>query len=434
MFIYHMSEHFVEVYIKKFYKMTCVAFSLDGQQIATGSQNGRTYIWDTNTQKIIKELHDYDSAVSHLTYSKNGRLLATGSVDEDKVCIWNMETEERIRLEEPIESINSFAFSIDGQYIATGADRNLQIWNTSNGELLYSLEAGGNPLVAFSLTTVACCSQDASIQLWDAVEGTILHDIRPAHEDLITAIAINGTTLMTVSDDGYIKLWNIELAVETLLFITRYYNFTAVSFSPDGNSIATACSRRNDDDDDDDDDDIVVPLPLVVLFDITQGKISDRIILPDRSDSIDVLEYCQDGRLMGFGGMDRSEPATATQVIIWDSFPVAHVAPVEPFADLYVEQDTGFNVGDDDDDDDDFPGAYRSQGFIPAERIRQILRSNLAGKKQKQTKNKNKKQTKNKNKKQTKNNKNKKQTKNHKNHKNNKNKKQTKNHKNKKQI
>jgi hypothetical protein len=202
--------------------------------------------------------------------------------------------------------------------------------------------------------------------------------------------------------------------VETLIFRTRYYNFTSVSFSPDGNSIATACSRRNDDD-----DDIVVPLPLIVLFDITQGKISDRIILPDRSDSIETLEYCQDGRLMGFGGMDRSEPATATQVIIWDSFPVAHVAPVEPFADLYLDQDTGFNVGDD--DGYDSPGAYQSQGFVPAESIRQILRSNLAGKKQKlhQTKN-HKKQTKN-NKKQTKNHK--KQTKNNKkNHK-----KQTKN-------
>jgi WD40 repeat protein len=406
-----MSEQFVEVYIKKFYTMTCVAFSLDGQQIATGSQNGRTYIWDTNTQERIKELHDYDSAVSHLTYSKNGRLLATGSVDEDKVCIWNMETEERIWLDS-IESINSFAFSIDGKYIATGADRNLQIWDTSNGELLHSLEAGGNPLVAFSLTTVAC-SQDASIQLWDAVGGTILHDIRPAHKDLITAIAINDTTLMTVSDDGYIKLWNIELAVETLIFRTSYYNFTSVSFSPDGNSIATACSRRNNDD-----DDIVVPRPLIVLFDITQGKISDRIILPDRSDSIETLEYCQDGRLMGFGGMYSSETATATQVIIWDSFPVAPVAPVEPVADLYLDQDTGFNVGDD--DGYDSPGAYQSQGFVPAESIRQILRSNLAGKKQKlhQTKN-NKKQTKN----------HKKQTKNHKNNNNKNNKKQTKNHK-----
>jgi WD40 repeat protein len=47
-----------------------------------------------------------------------------------------------------------------------------------------------------------------SIQLWNAIGGVILRDIRPAHDDLITAIAINDTTLMTVSDDGYIKLWN----------------------------------------------------------------------------------------------------------------------------------------------------------------------------------------------------------------------------------
>jgi WD40 repeat protein len=79
-------------------------------------------IWDATTLKSRWVLKDHRHNISSITWSPDGRFLATGSWDQS-VIIWNVSTGKRAaKLTEGLdEVINSVAWSPDGKFLAATA-------------------------------------------------------------------------------------------------------------------------------------------------------------------------------------------------------------------------------------------------------------------------------------------------------------------------
>ena len=71
-----------------------------------------------------------------MSFSSDGKTLATGSVGMDKtIKLWNVETGQEIRtLSGHNNSVNSVSFSPDGKTLATGShDGTIKLWNGEYG-------------------------------------------------------------------------------------------------------------------------------------------------------------------------------------------------------------------------------------------------------------------------------------------------------------
>jgi len=104
--------------------------------------------WDSRLQK----LEGHTSWVNSVAFSPDGQLLASGSGDET-VRLWNPATGEQLqKLEGHTDSVKSVAFSPDGQLLASGSgDETVRLWNPATGEQLQKLEVGvGVGIVSFS--------------------------------------------------------------------------------------------------------------------------------------------------------------------------------------------------------------------------------------------------------------------------------------------
>ena len=96
-----------------------VAFSPDGQTLASGSDGMTVRLWDVVTGEHKHTLKGHTAGVTSVAFSPDGEMLASGSNDMT-VRLWDAVTGEPKRTRTYRKRINSVAFSPDGQTLAMG--------------------------------------------------------------------------------------------------------------------------------------------------------------------------------------------------------------------------------------------------------------------------------------------------------------------------
>jgi hypothetical protein len=110
----------------------CLAWSLDGETLISGSADCSIRTWNTKTWKQLAVLDEQIDTIHGIAISPNGRILASAS-SIDTTRLWNLENSQ------PISSIlyhegtvYSVSFSADGKLLATGCDDdNAYAWDVS---------------------------------------------------------------------------------------------------------------------------------------------------------------------------------------------------------------------------------------------------------------------------------------------------------------
>jgi WD40 repeat protein len=109
-----------------------LAYRVDGQEIATA--DGRRPIitlLDARTGQVTRILTGHSQPVSCVTYSRDGRLLASAAPGGG-VIVWAARSGERLMtLPSPSELADSIAFSPDGRSLAVPVGKQVRLWDLS---------------------------------------------------------------------------------------------------------------------------------------------------------------------------------------------------------------------------------------------------------------------------------------------------------------
>ena len=103
-----------------------LAFSPDGQTLASGNKYGAIYFWDTVTGDRKNAFDGHTDEVFALAFSPDGQTLASGSSD-GTVRLWDVRSGSPLQtLRGHTDSVTSVVFSPDGATLASGSlDRTL---------------------------------------------------------------------------------------------------------------------------------------------------------------------------------------------------------------------------------------------------------------------------------------------------------------------
>jgi WD40 repeat protein len=235
-----------------------VTFTPDGRYLATnvtGPGRDQIFFWDVaaGTMERTITLEREQGDAMDITFSPDSHYLAAatrtfgpGKRDLDarhpaNIVVWEIATGKVVQvLRGHSAAVNCVAYSRDGRLLASGSDDNtIRIWETRDGTCRHVLEGHTHKITRVAFrgdgAILASGSADRTVRTWDVAAGQPLRVLR-GHTYWVTGIAFNrdGTRLATCSNDRTVKLWEPESGTEVLT-LTRHLNeVKAVTFSSDG--------------------------------------------------------------------------------------------------------------------------------------------------------------------------------------------------------
>jgi WD40 repeat protein len=230
-----------------------VTFSADGRTLFSSSRDRTIRLWDMSTRKEAGVLLGHQGEVNKVFFSeKEQRVISVG--DESSLFLWDMRQIGTRAFIGHSDAVFSLRFSPDGKTIVTASnDKTARLWDVSCGGGDFSLycdkvsrviELGASAWdVAFSsdgkLFYIAL--SDGTVAVWSAESGARVATMS-GHEGDVYALdrSPDGALIASAGKDKTIRIWETSNHKQKIVLEGHTDSILDVSFSADQRYIASA--------------------------------------------------------------------------------------------------------------------------------------------------------------------------------------------------
>jgi WD40 repeat protein len=282
----------------------CITFSPDGSVLA-GAYTTQVVLWDVSSGEMITVLSGgsqegvagYNVGVGQISFSPDGIFLATANMDGVST-IWDVGTSSKVLSLTAVEALppKAIAYSPDGKLLANGGDAGIvRVWDAERGTELFSRELGGI-IHALSFSPdgkyLAAASEDGGIKVWDAGTGEVVSS-PPRQSGMYDIAFLADGRYATAGQDGTTRVWDPLTGQQVLLLAGPNSTVISVDSSPDGKRIITGAYDVS-----------------LRIWDATPGK--EVVTLPGHAGIVWDVAHSPDGKRLASASVDGS-------VKVWDA-------------------------------------------------------------------------------------------------------------------
>jgi WD40 repeat protein len=318
------------------YPIFCAAWSPSGTQVISTSTDNVVRVWDMRTVEdpgrtglvaqgdLEQVLEKRGGIVWCVAYSPDGRLLAAGGVDKN-VDVWEVLSDGQVdKLSRQVlrghtDTVRTVAWSASGRLLASGAfDLTVRLWRVFPGgridptpiQVVQSGHTGWVRSLSWSPpgTLLASVSDDTSVTVWPldplsgaislgGVEGRSAQVLEHPNTVFAVSFSPSGRRLASACKDGVVRIWAVNawpggVDTESIRLLEGHTNWAyALSWAPGGRELASGSMDYT-----------------VRVWPVSEdGEVGDAQVL-ERPDAVWSVAWSPSGNLLVAGG---SEPILA---------------------------------------------------------------------------------------------------------------------------
>jgi WD40 repeat protein len=287
-----------------------VAFSPDGNTVATPCLGGDVLLWDVARHEVRAKFTSGHRGRTSVAFSPDSKIIASTGA-EGVVKLWDAETgKERtawkhleikeVKVEREVTGGGSqLAFSPDGKSLAVACENLVRILDVSTGKEQATLEGHTDRIntLAYALggKVLVTGSTDRTVKVWDLTTARERATLQGPADGQI-ALSPDGKTLATYNSQDKpvtLSLWDVATGFEKATWkgVGREGEGLRLAFSPDGKTLAAGTR------------------PVRVL-DRTSGKVLDTLKTEGANpSSASAMAFSPNGRILAATGYEVELPS-----------------------------------------------------------------------------------------------------------------------------
>jgi WD40 repeat protein len=282
-----------------------VAFSPDGNSLASGSRDETVCLWDVAAGTQTSVLGHHSNFVSQVDFSPDGRLLVSCGWD-DKIKLWNIASGREVdggRFDSHTSYVLSTVFSPDGTALASGSnDKTARRWAVAGRSSLASrIEPDAISSVAFSPdgALIAGGCLDGKIYVWDAKTMAPVRVLSAGPFRPVLNVAFAGRDrLVSVGKGGLIRVWNTRTGAITATLQSDGQDVFAVAYDARHGILATGGGDKQ------------IALWALPASDAAEYPTHPFVRYSGHTDTVRTLAFSVDGTRLASGSRDKT-------ILVW---------------------------------------------------------------------------------------------------------------------
>jgi WD40 repeat protein len=221
----HRGNYHNTVFWHKFPILAVASSTVDATLIAAGGNDGSVRIWDT--QGVLKQVFiGHESGVRSLAWSPDGAFLASGSM-QGSMIVWDLRGRTKFHYHPCNAMVYSLAWSPRGDRLAAGAVNSLFIWEIREDGMNLLRQESSQEKDFYHLDwsrdgEVLATGGDRGVNLWgkDGKDPTTIFEVGCSTgvafsptEDILAFVVEGGPNESNTILPGPIKLWDLRSKV-----------------------------------------------------------------------------------------------------------------------------------------------------------------------------------------------------------------------------
>ncbi|KAK1928495.1 Periodic tryptophan protein 2 [Phytophthora citrophthora] len=215
-----------ETYVLKqqghYFDLNAASYSPDGRLLATGADDAKLKLWDTNSGFCYVTFTEHSAPVTAVQFAPSGQAVLSASLD-GTVRAFDLNRYKNFRVlttPEPTQFL-SLALDPSGQVVCAGSmdPFNVYVWSLQTGRLTDVLSGHTGPVTSLSFSPsssvepiLASASWDHTVRLWNlfASKKSFIEPLAHPTDVLAVAFRPDGKQLASTTLNGAINIWDVK--------------------------------------------------------------------------------------------------------------------------------------------------------------------------------------------------------------------------------